>query len=75
MMMDRMLREIEQINKEGVTVVLVEQRIKAAAAMAKTVSVLRLGTIVQKGRRSKQTDPKWLADAIYGSSEPMRNSA
>jgi ABC-type branched-subunit amino acid transport system ATPase component len=74
-LMDRMLREIEQINKEGVTVVLVEQRIKAAAAIAKSISVLRLGRVVQEGKAVEANDPKWLADAIYGSNEPMRNSA
>jgi branched-chain amino acid transport system ATP-binding protein len=74
-MMERVLGEIARINEQGVTVLLVEQRVKAAVAVANTVSVLRLGTIVQQGTRNDAADPKWLADAIYGSNEPAQVSA
>jgi len=66
-MMDRVLQELRQINAEGVTVVLVEQRVKAAAPAAKSISVLRLGRFVQEGSGREANDPKWLAEAIYGS--------
>jgi ABC-type branched-subunit amino acid transport system ATPase component len=66
-MMDRVLQELRQINAEGVTVVLVEQRVKAAAPVAKSISVLRLGRFVQEGSGREANDPKWLAEAIYGS--------
>jgi branched-chain amino acid transport system ATP-binding protein len=69
-MMNRVLAEVARINAAGVTVVLVEQRVKAAAAMAKSISVLRLGRIVQEGTAAEASDPRWLADAIYGSTEP-----
>ena len=74
-MMERVLGEVAEINRQGVTVLLVEQRVKAALTVAKTVSVLRLGTIVQEGTKSDAADPKWLADAIYGSNEPVQVSA
>jgi ABC-type branched-subunit amino acid transport system ATPase component len=66
-MMDRVLQELCQINTEGVTVVLVEQRVKAAAPAAKSISVLRLGRFVQEGSSREANDSKWLAEAIYGS--------
>ena len=71
-MMERVLGEVAEINRKGVTVLLVEQRVKAALTVAKTVSVLRLGTIVQEGTKSDAADPKWLADAIYGSTNRCR---
>jgi branched-chain amino acid transport system ATP-binding protein len=73
-MMERVLREIAQITDNGVTVLLVEQRVKAALAVANTVSVLRLGRFVQRGTKGEAADPKWLADAIYGSKEPVQAS-
>jgi branched-chain amino acid transport system ATP-binding protein len=74
-MMGRVLGEVAQINAAGVTVVLVEQRVKAAAAIAKSISVLRLGHIVQEGTAAQANDAQWLADAIYGSNESQRASA
>jgi branched-chain amino acid transport system ATP-binding protein len=71
-MMDRVLRELVAIGAEGVTVLLVEQRVKAALTVAKNISVLRLGNIVQEGTAQEAADPKWIADAIYGASEPVR---
>jgi ABC-type branched-subunit amino acid transport system ATPase component len=50
-------------------VLLVEQRVKAAVAIAKTISVLRLGAIAQEGSAADAADPKWLAEAIYGAAE------
>jgi ABC-type branched-subunit amino acid transport system ATPase component len=73
-MMERVLREIAQITENGVTVLLVEQRVKAALAVANTVGVLRLGKIVQKGTKAEAANPQWLADAIYGSNEPAQAS-
>jgi branched-chain amino acid transport system ATP-binding protein len=73
-MMERVLREIAQISENGVTVLLVEQRVKAALAVANAVSVLRLGKIVQQGTKVEAADPKWLADAIYGSNEPVQEA-
>jgi branched-chain amino acid transport system ATP-binding protein len=68
-MMNRVLDEVASINASGVTVLLVEQRVKAAAAIAKSISVLRLGTIVQEGSAAEAADPQWLAAAIYGAAE------
>ena len=66
-MMDRVLQELRRINADGVTIVLVEQRVKAAAPAANSISVLRLGRFVQEGSSREANDPKWLAEAIYGS--------
>ena len=74
-MMERVLREIAQIVEHSVTVLLVEQRVKAALAVASAVGVLRLGKIVQRGTKAEASDPSWLADAIYGSNEPLQASA
>jgi branched-chain amino acid transport system ATP-binding protein len=68
-MMGRVLGEVAAINASGVTVLLVEQRVKAAVAIARSISVLRLGTIVQEGSAADAADARWLAQAIYGSSE------
>ena len=71
-MMDLVLNEVSQINANGVTVILVEQRVKAAVAIAKSVSVLRLGQIVQEGTAAEANDPAWFADTLYGSKETMQ---
>ncbi len=68
-MMNRVLDEVASINASGVTVLRVEQRVKAAAAIARSISVLRLGTIVQEGSAAEAADPQWLAAAIYGAAE------
>lgn len=67
--MERVLGELTQINADGVTILLVEQRVKVAVAAAKSISVLRLGRIVEEGTSDDAMDPKWLADAIYGADE------
>lgn len=74
-MMERVLRELVQINAEGVTILLVEQRVKAAIAVAKSISVIRLGRIVKEASTAEASDPKWLANAIYGADEHLRASA
>lgn len=74
-MMERVLDEIAQINAKGVTVVLVEQRVRAAVAVAKSVSVLRLGQIVQNGTANDAADSEWLAEALYGGKEIARATA
>ena len=71
-MMNLVLNEVFQINANGVTVILVEQRVRAAVAIAKSISVLRLGRIVQEGTAAEANDPAWLADALYGTKETMQ---
>jgi branched-chain amino acid transport system ATP-binding protein len=68
-MMDLILREIVEINKQGVTIILVEQRVKAAAPVAKSISVLRLGRIVKNGTAQDACDEQWLAHALYDPKE------
>jgi len=68
-MINRILQEITEINKQGVTVILVEQRIKAAVPVAKSISVLRLGRIVKNGTAQEAGDDQWLADALYDPKE------
>ena len=74
-MMELVLREVVAINMQGVTILLVEQRVKAAMAVAKSISVLRLGRIVKEGTAADAAQPQWLADAIYGSNEPVQSLA
>jgi ABC-type branched-subunit amino acid transport system ATPase component len=66
-MMDRVLEEIVNINTNEVTVVLVEQRLRAALSVAKSVSVVRLGRLAKTGSSEEAADPDWLADALYDS--------
>lgn len=68
-MMERVLEEITRINDQGVTVVLVEQRVKSAVSAAKSISVLRLGRIVKNGTAQDARNDEWLAGALYDSSE------
>ena len=65
-MMSTILKEILRINDEGVTVILVEQRIKAALSIAKSLSVLRLGRIVHSGSPEIARDPRRLGELLYG---------
>ena len=74
-MMDLVLNEVAGINAAGVTVILVEQRVKAAVAIAKSVSVLRLGQIVQEGSAADARNPAWLANALYGANETLEVTA
>ena len=74
-MMDLVLNEVAGINAAGVTVILVEQRVKAAVAIAKSVSVLRLGQIVQEGSAADARNPAWLANALYGTNETTEVTA
>lgn len=68
-MMDLILREIVEINNQGVTVILVEQRVKAAAPVSKSISVLRLGRIVKNGTARDARDEQWIASALYDSND------
>jgi ABC-type branched-chain amino acid transport systems, ATPase component len=68
-MMDRILQEITEINNQGVTIILVEQRVKAAVPVAKSISVLRLGRIVKNGTAQDARDDQWLAHALYDPEE------
>ncbi len=64
-MMDRILHEIVAINNDGVTVLLIEQRVKAVAHAAKSISILRLGRITKNGTAEQAQDDRWLASALY----------
>ena len=74
-MMSMILREAVRINDDGVTVVLVEQRIKAALSIAKSLSVLRLGRIVHSGRPEIAHDSRQLGELLYGTSQSAAPSA
>lgn len=75
-MMDRILHEIVAINNEGVTVLLIEQRVKAVAHVAKSISILRLGRVTKNGTAEQARDDSWLANALYdeGGSPPDNSS-
>jgi branched-chain amino acid transport system ATP-binding protein len=65
-MMNGIFEEVRRINAAGVTVVLVEQRIKAALTIARSLSVVRLGRVVYNGSPDPARDPRHLADLLYG---------
>lgn len=74
-MMDVVMNEISRVNAGGATVVLVEQRVRVALTVAKSISVLRLGKIVHEGTAADASDDSWLANALYGSRETTLASA
>lgn len=63
--------EIRRINNDGVSVVLIEQRIRAALSIAKSLSVLRLGRIAFTGSPDEAKDPRKLAELLSTSSERL----
>lgn len=65
------LDEIRRINSEGVTVILIEQRIRAALTIAKSLSVLRLGRVVFNGDPNEAHDPRRLSELLSTSSENL----
>jgi branched-chain amino acid transport system ATP-binding protein len=73
-MMDLVMNEVSRVNTGGATVILVEQRVRVALTVAKSISVLRLGKIVHEGTASDASDDSWLADALYGSNETAHSS-
>jgi branched-chain amino acid transport system ATP-binding protein len=68
-MLGTIFDEIQRINSEGVTVVLIEQRIRAALTVAKSLSVLRLGRVVFTGDPQAAADPRRLSELLSTSSE------
>lgn len=61
--------ETRAINEAGVTVILIEQRIRAALSIAKSLSVLRLGRVVFTGDPQAAADPQQLSELLSTSSE------
>ena len=73
-MMNAIFEEVRRINADGVTVILVEQRIKAALTLAASLSVVRLGQIVYSGSPDPARDPRDLANLLYGEIPTLRTS-
>jgi branched-chain amino acid transport system ATP-binding protein len=58
---------ITQINKTGVTIVLVEQNARMALRLAKTAYVLEVGTIALKGDAKVIAKDEYVTKAYLGS--------
>jgi len=58
---------ITQINKTGVTIVLVEQNARMALRLAKTAYVLEVGTIALKGDAQVIAKDEYVTKAYLGS--------
>ena len=67
-------RFICRINAEGVRIVLVEPRIRAALAISKSMSVLRLGRSVYSGEPGIAADPERLAGLLYTPTQTLQAS-
>jgi branched-chain amino acid transport system ATP-binding protein len=65
------LDEIRRINSDGVSVILIEQRIRAALTIARSLSVLRLGRVVFTGDPAEAKDPRRLSELLSTSSEKL----
>jgi branched-chain amino acid transport system ATP-binding protein len=70
-MLGVIFEEIHRINGDGVTVILIEQRIRAALTVARSLSVLRLGRVVFTGDPAEARDPRRLSDLLSTSSEKL----
>lgn len=68
-MLGMILDETRAINEAGVAVILIEQRIRAALTVAKTLSVLRLGRVVFTGDPQAAADPQQLSELLSTTSE------
>ncbi|MER1967534.1 ABC transporter ATP-binding protein [Castellaniella sp. GW247-6E4] len=65
-MMSLVLEQVSTINSMGVTVIIVEQKVKVGLKIAKNVSVLRLGSFVKEGTAAEAQNSDWLEAALYG---------
>jgi branched-chain amino acid transport system ATP-binding protein len=70
-MLDTIFGEVKRINSEGVTVILIEQRIRAALTIAKSLSVLRLGRVAFSGDPQVAADPRRLSELLSTASEKV----
>jgi branched-chain amino acid transport system ATP-binding protein len=70
-MLGAILDEVHQINSEGVTIVLIEQRIRAALTIAKSLSVLRLGRVVFTGDPDEAKDSRRLSELLTTAGESV----
>jgi branched-chain amino acid transport system ATP-binding protein len=68
-MLGMIFDETRAINDAGVTVILIEQRIRAALTIAKSLSVLRLGRVVFTGDPQTAADPQRLSELLSTPSE------
>lgn len=68
-MLGMIFEEIQTISQAGVTVILIEQRIRAALTIAKSLSVLRLGRVAFTGDPQAATDPRQLSALLSTSTE------
>lgn len=57
---------ITQINKDGVTIVLVEQNARMALRLASTAYVLEVGTIALKGGAKSIAEDEYVTKAYLG---------
>jgi branched-chain amino acid transport system ATP-binding protein len=65
-MVSRIFRIIEEINKQGTTILLVEQNAKAALRLAKRAYVLESGRIVMQGAASELANDPGIKKAYLG---------
>ena len=70
-MLGMIFDETRAINNAGVTVILIEQRIRAALTIAKSLSVLRLGRVEFTGDPQAAADPRRLSELLSTSSEKL----
>ena len=66
MMVSEVCSTIEEINKDGVTIVLVEQNAYMALGLANRAYVIELGTIAQEGDAKELVHDKGIIDAYLG---------
>jgi branched-chain amino acid transport system ATP-binding protein len=71
---DRVYEILRQLQKEGNTLLVVEQSTHRALAVADRIYVMRNGRIVLEGRSAELTDTQ-LEEAYFGFDEPSGNTA
>jgi branched-chain amino acid transport system ATP-binding protein len=66
----RLFEAIEHINRQGVTVLLVEQNVHRALSMAHRAYVLEGGALVRQGRGKELLEHPELKGSYFGLSSP-----
>ena len=66
MLVSRIFNAIEQINKKGITILLVEQNVRIALSIADEGFVLEKGRIAFKGSRNQLIDDPRVKKAYLG---------
>jgi ABC-type branched-subunit amino acid transport system ATPase component len=73
LLVDAMFEQIRAINREGITILMVEQNARAALALSDRGYVLDLGRNAHEGRGREMIDDPRIAELYLGAAVPADN--